>query len=56
MSKDIETLAVMIANRAADIEATEQLKKQDRLGLALGELCNALKASSDEQNTGRGAR
>ena len=54
--KDTKTLAVMIANRAADIEATEQLEKRDRLGLALGELCNALKASSDEQNTGRGAR
>ena len=48
--KDTKTLAVMIANRAADIEATEELKK-DRLGLALRELCNALKASFKEQDT-----
>ena len=31
-------------------EATEELKK-DRLGLALRELCNALKASFKEQDT-----
>ena len=34
----------------ADTEATEELKK-DRLGLALRELCNALKASFKEQDT-----
>jgi len=49
MSKDVKTLAVMIANRAADIEATEELKKKDRLGLALEAFCNALKNSVDEQ-------
>ena len=50
MSKDVKTLAVMIANRAADIEATEQLEKRDRLGLALEAFCNAMKASVKEQN------
>ena len=49
MSKDVKTLAVMIANRAADIEATEELKKKDRLGLALEAFCNALNNSVEEQ-------
>ena len=47
--KDTKTLAVMIANRAADIEATEELKKKDRLGLALEAFCDAMKASVKEQ-------
>lgn len=51
MSKDIKTLAVMIANRAADIEATEKLKKKDRLGLAIMALCHALKDNTEEQET-----
>ena len=50
MSKDIKTLAVMIANRAVDIEATEKLKKKDRLGLAIMALCKALKNNTGEQD------
>ena len=48
--KDTKTLAVMIANRAADIEATEQLEKPNRLGRALEAFCNAMKASVKEQS------
>ena len=48
--KDIETLAVMVAHRAVDIEATEKLKKKDRLGVALEAFCNALKNSVEEQD------
>ena len=42
MSKDIKTLAVMIANRAADIEATEQLEKKHRLEAALEAFCRVV--------------
>ena len=48
--KDAKTLAVMIANRAADIEATKELKKRSRLDLALGELCRALRGKGKGQD------
>lgn len=48
--KDTKTLAVMIANRVADIEATRQLKKRNGLGLALQAFCDAMKTSGQEQN------
>ena len=47
--KDIETMAVMVANRAVDVEATEQLEKRNRLGVALEAFCQAIANSNAEQ-------
>jgi hypothetical protein len=49
--KDIETMAVMVAHRAVDIEATEQVEKRNGLGLALEAFCRAIADNSEQQNT-----
>lgn len=43
MSQDIETMAHMVNNRVADIEATREIeRRQNRLEAALEKVCRAL--------------
>ena len=43
MSQDIETMAHMVNNRVADIEATREMeRRQNRLEAALERVCRAL--------------
>ena len=48
--KDIETMAVMVAHRAVDVEATEQVEKRNGLGLAIEAFCRAIAESNREQS------
>lgn len=43
MSQDIKTMAHMVNNRVADIEATREMeRRQNRLEVALEKVCRAL--------------